>query len=141
MSRECECECECQVNGRGRCDRIDGKCTARNHVRARTPHASPRRNLSLATFATCRLLSSTTASCWQLSRRPILNLPINMADDIVIDKQLFHERLSSLVTKWKADKRSGDQIFQGAGSIAAVVGKPSDPGSYLKPAAFQVSVI
>ncbi|KAH7406256.1 FACT complex subunit-domain-containing protein [Phaeosphaeria sp. MPI-PUGE-AT-0046c] len=61
-----------------------------------------------------------------------------MADDIVIDKQLFHERLGSLVTKWKADKRSGDQIFQGAGSIAAVVGKPSDPGSYLKPAAFQL---
>jgi hypothetical protein len=61
-----------------------------------------------------------------------------MADDIVIDKQLFHERLSSLVTKWKADKRSGDAVFQGAGSIAAVVGKPSEPGSYLKPAAFQV---
>ncbi|KAH7078697.1 FACT complex subunit-domain-containing protein [Paraphoma chrysanthemicola] len=61
-----------------------------------------------------------------------------MADDIVIDKQLFSERLSSLVAKWKADKRSGDQIFQGAGSIAAVVGKPSEPGSYLKPAAFQL---
>jgi hypothetical protein len=62
-----------------------------------------------------------------------------MADDIVIDKQLFHERLSGLVSKWKADKRSGDHIFQGAGSMAAVVGKPSEPGSYLKPAAFQVS--
>ncbi|KAH7073227.1 FACT complex subunit-domain-containing protein [Paraphoma chrysanthemicola] len=61
-----------------------------------------------------------------------------MADDIVIDKQLFSERLSSLVTKWKADKRSGDQMFLGAGSIAAVVGKPSEPGSYLKPAAFQL---
>jgi hypothetical protein len=63
-----------------------------------------------------------------------------MADDIVIDKQLFHERLSSLVTKWKADKRSGDAIFHGASSIAAMVGKPSDPGTYLKPAAFQVSL-
>lgn len=63
-----------------------------------------------------------------------------MADDIVIDKQLFHERLSSLVTKWKADKRSGDAVFQGAHSIAAMVGKPSDPGTYLKPAAFQVSL-
>jgi hypothetical protein len=68
-------------------------------------------------------------------------LAFNMADDIVIDKQLFHERLSSLVTKWKADKRSGDAVFQGAGSIAAVVGKPSEPGSYLKPAAFQVGAI
>ncbi|KAL5114984.1 FACT complex subunit spt16 [Pleosporales sp. CAS-2024a] len=61
-----------------------------------------------------------------------------MADDIAIDKQLFHERLGSLVAKWKADKRSGDQLFQGASSMAAVVGKPSDPGSYLKPAAFQL---
>ena len=63
-----------------------------------------------------------------------------MADEIVIDKALFHERLNNLVTKWKADKRSGDQVFQGASSIATVVGKASDPGTYLKPAAFQVSL-
>jgi hypothetical protein len=62
-----------------------------------------------------------------------------MADDIVIDKDLFHERLGNFVSKWKQDKRGGDQIFQGAGSIATVVGKQGDPGSYLKPAAFQVS--
>jgi hypothetical protein len=61
-----------------------------------------------------------------------------MADDIVIDKQLFHERLNNFVSKWKADKRSGDATFNGAGSIASVVGKASEPGSYLKPAAFQV---
>lgn len=61
-----------------------------------------------------------------------------MADEIVIDKQLFHERLNNFVTKWKADKRSGDQVFSGAASIATVVGKASEPGSYLKPAAFQV---
>lgn len=61
-----------------------------------------------------------------------------MADDIVIDKDLFHERLGNFISKWKTDKRGGDQIFQGAGSIATVVGKASDPGSYLKPAAFQV---
>ena len=61
-----------------------------------------------------------------------------MADDIVIDKQLFHDRLGNFVAKWKADKRSGDAIFQGASSIATVVGKASEPGSYLKPAAFQV---
>jgi hypothetical protein len=63
-----------------------------------------------------------------------------MADDIVIDKDLFHERLGNFVSKWKTDKRAGDQLFQGAGSIATVVGKASDPGSYLKPAAFQVSL-
>jgi hypothetical protein len=62
-----------------------------------------------------------------------------MADDIVIDKQLFHERLNNFVSKWKADKRSGDATFNGAGSIASVVGKASEPGIYLKPAAFQVS--
>ena len=61
-----------------------------------------------------------------------------MADDIVIDKDLFHERLGNFISKWKTDKRGGDPIFQGAGSIATVVGKASDPGSYLKPAAFQV---
>lgn len=61
-----------------------------------------------------------------------------MADDIVIDKQLFHDRLGSFVAKWKADKRAGDALFQGAGAIATVVGKKSEPGSYLKPAAFQV---
>ncbi|KAF2704953.1 SPT16-domain-containing protein [Pleomassaria siparia CBS 279.74] len=61
-----------------------------------------------------------------------------MADDIVIDSKLFHERLNNFVTKWKADKRSGDSIFNGAGAIATVVGKASDPGSYLKPAAFQL---
>jgi hypothetical protein len=61
-----------------------------------------------------------------------------MADDIVIDKALFHERLGNLVAKWKADKRSGDQVFQGASSIATLVGKASEPGTYLKPAAFQV---
>ncbi|PVI02358.1 FACT complex subunit spt16 [Periconia macrospinosa] len=61
-----------------------------------------------------------------------------MADDIVIDKALFHERLTSFVSKWKADKRSNNSIFQGADSIATVVGKASDPGSYLKPAAFQL---
>jgi hypothetical protein len=68
-----------------------------------------------------------------------LRAPPNMADnDIVIDKALFHERLNNLVTKWKADKRSGDQVFQGASSIATLVGKASEPGIYLKPAAFQV---
>lgn len=61
-----------------------------------------------------------------------------MADDIVIDKAVFHDRLSNFVAKWKADKRGNNAIFQGADSIATVVGKASDPGSYLKPAAFQV---
>ena len=64
--------------------------------------------------------------------------PAIMADDIVIDKALFQDRLSAFVAKWKADKRSGDHIFQGAAAIATVVGKASEPGTYLKPAAFQL---
>ena len=61
-----------------------------------------------------------------------------MAEDIIMDPELFHERLGNFVGKWKTDKRSGDTLFQGAGSIASVVGKPSDQGTYMKPAAFQV---
>jgi nucleosome binding factor SPN SPT16 subunit len=65
-----------------------------------------------------------------------------MADDqIVIDKALFNERLNNLVTKWKADKRSGDQVFQGASSIATLVGKQSEQGIYHKSAAFQVRLL
>jgi nucleosome binding factor SPN SPT16 subunit len=61
-----------------------------------------------------------------------------MADEIVIDKEVFHERLSSFVTQWKNDKRSNDALFQGVGSIVLCVGKASD-GAYTKATAFQVS--
>ncbi|ORX98310.1 FACT complex subunit-domain-containing protein [Clohesyomyces aquaticus] len=61
-----------------------------------------------------------------------------MADEIVIDKQVFHERLNNFVTKWKADKRSGDAIFNGASSLASCVGKASDGGVHFKSAAFQL---
>jgi nucleosome binding factor SPN SPT16 subunit len=61
-----------------------------------------------------------------------------MADEIVIDKQLFHDRLSSFITKWKADKRSGNATFGDVGSIAVLVGKAGEPGFYQKPTAFQV---
>lgn len=64
-----------------------------------------------------------------------------MADDgIAIDKQVFHKRLSSFITQWKA-KRSGDSYFSGAGSIVILVGKASDPGIYTKSAAFQASTV
>ena len=61
-----------------------------------------------------------------------------MADEVVIDKDLFHDRLSSLLGQWKTDKRSGgDAIFHGVGSIVAVVGKANE-GHYTKSAALQV---
>ncbi|KAF2861548.1 FACT complex protein [Piedraia hortae CBS 480.64] len=50
-----------------------------------------------------------------------------MAEDpIRIDKAVFHDRLSSLITQWKADKRSGNHVFNDAGSIALITGKSSD---------------
>lgn len=60
-----------------------------------------------------------------------------MADEVVIDKDLFHERLSSLLTQWKADKRAGDAVFLGVGSIVACVGKANE-GHYTKSASLQV---
>lgn len=62
-----------------------------------------------------------------------------MADEVAIDKQVFHDRLSSFLAAWKADKRSGDSVFNGVGSIVIAKGKPLRSGGYDKTAAFQVS--
>ena len=61
-----------------------------------------------------------------------------MADEIVIEKDLFHTRLSNFLTQWKNDKRQSDGLFQGADSLVILVGKASD-GAYVKSTAFQVS--
>ncbi|KAF2488992.1 SPT16-domain-containing protein [Lophium mytilinum] len=61
-----------------------------------------------------------------------------MADEISIDNQLFHDRLGSFITKWKAEKRSGNATFADVGSIAVLVGKAGEPGIYQKPTAFQL---
>ncbi|KAF1814664.1 SPT16-domain-containing protein [Eremomyces bilateralis CBS 781.70] len=60
-----------------------------------------------------------------------------MADEIQIDKNVFHNRLSSFLSHWKADKRGGDSSFGGVGSVVICVGKASD-GAYTKGAAFQL---
>ena len=57
---------------------------------------------------------------------------------VEIDKNLFHERLGQFVTAWKADKRSGDALFGGVGSIAIVLGK-ADDAPYQKSNAIHVS--
>jgi len=62
-----------------------------------------------------------------------------MADEVSIDKNQFHERLSALITQWKADKRSGDQLFGGAGSITIVMGKSDESQGFNKASAMQVS--
>ena len=46
-----------------------------------------------------------------------------MADEVKIDKQVFHDRLSHFISAWKADKRSNDALFAGVGSIVLLMGK------------------
>lgn len=62
-----------------------------------------------------------------------------MADEVSIDKQLFHDRLSALISQWKADKRAGDSQFNGAGSITIVMGKSDEAQGFSKASAMQVS--
>jgi len=61
-----------------------------------------------------------------------------MADEVSIDKTQFHERLSAFIAQWKADKRSGDALFNGAGSISIVMGKSEEAQGYNKSSAMQV---
>jgi hypothetical protein len=65
-----------------------------------------------------------------------------MADDggIVMNSEQFQTRLASFLAQWKADKRTGDAVFEGIGSIVIPVGKASD-SAYTKTAAFQVSTL
>ena len=57
---------------------------------------------------------------------------------MVIDKNQFHERLSSIITQLKADKRSGDQLYNGASSITIVMGKSDEASGFSKASAMQV---
>jgi len=61
-----------------------------------------------------------------------------MAEEVSIDKHQFHERLSALLTQWKSDKRSGDQLYNGAGSITLVMGKSDESQGFNKASAMQV---
>ncbi|EMC97887.1 hypothetical protein BAUCODRAFT_406868 [Baudoinia panamericana UAMH 10762] len=60
-----------------------------------------------------------------------------MADEVSIDKANFHNRLSTLVTAWKADKRSGNNVFGDVGSIAIVMGKSDEVQNFHKANAMQ----
>jgi len=55
-----------------------------------------------------------------------------MADAIVIDTKSFFERLQILLNTWKADKRSGDNLYGGADSIAILTGKSEPENSFVK---------
>jgi nucleosome binding factor SPN SPT16 subunit len=61
--------------------------------------------------------------------------------DVQIDEKLFSERLSHFYSGWKADKRSGDALFGGVGSILVVMGKAAETQQYSKSAALHVSLL
>lgn len=60
-----------------------------------------------------------------------------MADEVSIDKANFHSRLSSLIAQWKADKRSGNNVFGDVGSIVVVMGKSDEAVGFHKANATQ----
>ncbi|KAI6867409.1 FACT complex subunit [Hortaea werneckii] len=60
-----------------------------------------------------------------------------MAEQVSIDKNSFHNRLSALITQWKADKRSGNGSFGDVGSIAVVMGKSDETQGFHKANAMQ----
>ena len=68
------------------------------------------------------------------------SLSLNMAEDIVIDKTLFFDRLSTFYNAWKADKRSGAGVFGGVGSIVILMGKTDEANAFQKANAMHVSL-
>ena len=63
-----------------------------------------------------------------------------MADEIKIDKEVFENRASHFISTWKADKRSGDALFGGVGSIVILMGKTEESNSFQKNNAMHVSI-
>lgn len=60
--------------------------------------------------------------------------------EINIDKNQFHERLSHFIGAWKADKRSGDALFNGASSILILLGKAEETSNFQKNNSIHVSM-
>ena len=60
--------------------------------------------------------------------------------EIKIDKQLFQERLSHFISAWKADKRVGDALFNGASSILVLMGKTEETAQFQKNNAIHVGI-
>lgn len=52
--------------------------------------------------------------------------------EIIINSEVFFDRLSTLYNSWKADKRSGDGSFGGADSIVVVTGRADQDTQYVK---------
>jgi nucleosome binding factor SPN SPT16 subunit len=58
--------------------------------------------------------------------------------EITIDKNIFQERLSHLVSAWKQDKRSGNALFGDASSILILMGKTEENSQFQKNNAIHV---
>jgi len=56
----------------------------------------------------------------------------------VIDKTTFFNRLTSFYAAWKADRRSGNTVFGGVGSIVILMGKTDEANSFQKNNAIHV---
>ncbi|KAH9906872.1 FACT complex subunit spt-16 [Xylariomycetidae sp. FL2044] len=52
--------------------------------------------------------------------------------DIKIDDKLFQERINQFVNAWKADKRAGDPVFHGVGSLLIMMGKVEESPEFHK---------
>lgn len=63
-----------------------------------------------------------------------------MSDAIKIDSKLFQERIGHFVNAWKADKRSGDAVFNGVSSIVIMMGKVEEVQNFHKNNAMHVRV-
>lgn len=63
-----------------------------------------------------------------------------MADEVKIDKSAFQDRLLSFVSTWKADKRSGDALFGGVGSVVILMGRNEEVPTFQKKNAMHVSL-
>jgi hypothetical protein len=58
--------------------------------------------------------------------------------EITIDKNVFQERLSHLISAWKQDKRSGNTLFGDASSILILMGKTEENSQFQKNNAIHV---
>lgn len=61
-----------------------------------------------------------------------------MAEEVKVDKQVFHDRLGQLISAWKADRRSGDALFGGVGSMVILLGKAEESLGFQKANALHV---
>ena len=64
-----------------------------------------------------------------------------MAEEaITIDKSIFHRRVSSVISQWKSDRRSGDALFAGANSFSLILGKNDESTGFQLHASLQVCI-